>query len=194
MRNRTCSVDTCKSTGQLRRGMCKAHYMRWVRHGDPEVRGRFDDPEDSFKSRTVWRGECLIWTGSTRGDGYGRLSVNGKVEAAHRFAWERANGQIPSGKLIDHMCFNRLCCNIDHLRLANPKQNQENRSGATSSNSSSGVRGVHWDARASKWRANVRNDGHLVHCGMFATIAEAEQAAITLRNELFTHSNMDHSR
>jgi len=35
----------------------------------------------------------------------------------HRHKWEEANGTIPEGYEIDHMCKNRACCNLDHLRL-----------------------------------------------------------------------------
>lgn len=35
MTNTTCSVNGCSQDGQLRRGMCDAHYRRWKRSGDP---------------------------------------------------------------------------------------------------------------------------------------------------------------
>jgi hypothetical protein len=48
---------------------------------------------------------------------------------AHRIAWRRANGEIPDGMTVDHLCFNRACCNADHLRLLTPSANVKNRLG-----------------------------------------------------------------
>ena len=31
----TCSIEGCTKPGRLRRGMCRMHYVRWLRHGDP---------------------------------------------------------------------------------------------------------------------------------------------------------------
>jgi hypothetical protein len=58
--------------------------------------------------------------------GYGRV---GQLQA-HRVAWERVNGPIPSGMVIDHVCHeprtcrggdacpHRACVNPDHLALS----------------------------------------------------------------------------
>lgn len=34
----------------------------------------------------------------------------------HRYVWEITHGVIPDGYEIDHLCHNRACCNIQHLR------------------------------------------------------------------------------
>jgi len=33
--NRKCSVEGCENRGDIRKGLCNAHYRRWKRHGDP---------------------------------------------------------------------------------------------------------------------------------------------------------------
>jgi hypothetical protein len=78
----------------------------------------------------------------------------------------------------------------DHLRPATQKQNQENLSGARS-DSKTGVRGVCWDKRRRKWRAQVGHNGTVIYVGNFSSIAEAEAAVIARRNELFTHNALD---
>lgn len=55
--------------------------------------------------------ECWPWLGGTISSGYGALG--GRL--AHRLAYEKAVGQIAPGMTIDHLCFNKLCCNPAHL-------------------------------------------------------------------------------
>lgn len=54
---------------------------------------------------------CWNWQGPTsgsgRGGGYGRMSLNGRTVA--------------------HKCANRLCCNPDHLELVTHRENQRRR-------------------------------------------------------------------
>ena len=60
---------------------------------------------------------CWVWRLARNPKGYGRVRVpneNRKV-LAHRFYWERANGPVPSGMQLDHLCRNPSCCNPDHL-------------------------------------------------------------------------------
>ena len=42
---------------------------------------------------------------------------------AHRWAWELINGEIPKDMVIDHMCRNRQCVAIDHLRMVTQQEN-----------------------------------------------------------------------
>jgi len=108
---------------------------------------------------------------------------------AHRYAYERANGPIPDGLVIDHKCHNILCCEASHLRLATTKQNMEHRAGPNRNNKSSGVRGV--VKHGSGWKARVMHNGKTIHCGTYRTIPAAEAAVIAMRIELFTHNLID---
>ena len=56
-------------------------------------------------------------------NGYSRLFINGRQIQAHCWAWELINGKIEEGKVIDHMCRNRLCVAIDHLRMVTQREN-----------------------------------------------------------------------
>lgn len=146
-----------------------------------------------FWSKVDRSGSCWLWTAST-GRGYGRFGilVNGKTKImkAHRIAYSLTNGRIPDGGEIDHRCRNRACVNAEHLRLATHKQNQENLGGAKTG-SISGVRGVSWASRHNKWLAKITHNQRQVYVGMFATVAEAEQAVTAKRRELFTHNDAD---
>ena len=83
--------------------------------------------------------ECIIWKQSLKDTGYGQTFFRGKVTRAHRAAWIEANGDIPKGFVVDHICHNeavernecgggftckhRACVNLDHLQLVTQSQN-----------------------------------------------------------------------
>lgn len=101
------------------------------------------------------------------------------------------HGPIPDGMVVDHyVCHNRACVNVEHLRLATSKQNNENRAGANR-NSASGIRGVSWNSRLRKWAAEVCHHRKRYRAGLFLEKADAEAAVIELRNSLFTHNEAD---
>ena len=180
----TCSIDGCEKPRKAR-GWCSAHWSRWHRHGDPLATLTYATPEEAFLARTeplLWSG-CVVWTGATSPKGYGQLSVNGRMVYAHRWAYERERGPIPAGMFIDHMCFERACCNVDHLRLATPQENQQNRSGAQKGRKHDLPRGV---TRHGRGYAAVVQSGGVRHClGTFSTPEEASAAAQTKRAILF---------
>ena len=65
-------------------------------------------------------GPCWRWVGSKGGSKsrYIRFTLGGrygKAVLAHRFSYGLANGPIPDGLTIDHLCRNTQCVNPDHL-------------------------------------------------------------------------------
>ena len=74
---------------------------------------------------------CFIWTGSTsgtgRGGGYGRMSLDGQTVAVHLVSYANFFGYIPGKKQVDHLCRNRLCWNPAHLELVTHLENQKRR-------------------------------------------------------------------
>jgi len=68
-------------------------------------------------------GECIEFAGRKRVDGYGEFKRNGKTYKAHRIAWEKANGPIPPGMQIDHLCRNPACVNVNHLEAVTQRVN-----------------------------------------------------------------------
>jgi hypothetical protein len=46
-----------------------------------------------------------------------------KAIKAHRAAWMLVNGPVPEGMVLDHICRNRACINLDHLRVVTQQEN-----------------------------------------------------------------------
>lgn len=69
---------------------------------------------------------CWIWGKSIR-NGYGQISMNGKVTYAHRVAYAMFKGDIPEGLFVRHSnnCISRACCNPDHLTLGTNADNMQ---------------------------------------------------------------------
>ncbi len=66
---------------------------------------------------------CWLWTGSTDTDGYGHLTVDGKLRIVSRLSWEFFRGPIPPGKSVLHSCDNPPCPNPEHLFLGTQQDN-----------------------------------------------------------------------
>lgn len=66
---------------------------------------------------------CLLWTGGCSGPGYGRFWLAESLVLPHRFVYEQAIGPIPEGLVIDHLCGNPACVNVDHLEAVTPRAN-----------------------------------------------------------------------
>lgn len=76
---------------------------------------------------------CWNWQGSIDVKGYGRYDVgNDKPIGAHRFIFKILKDDLIPGLVIDHICRNRRCVNIDHLRQVTQRENALENSISTS--------------------------------------------------------------
>jgi hypothetical protein len=66
---------------------------------------------------------CTVWIGSTNTLGYGIISIDGRLQLAHRIAFEAEYGPIPQGLVIDHLCRVRNCVNPLHLEAVTSGEN-----------------------------------------------------------------------
>ena len=69
---------------------------------------------------------CVEGEGYRGADGYGRVNRRGSgrsPQTAHRWTWEQAHGPLPDNLYVMHLCHNRPCVNVEHLR---PGTNSEN--------------------------------------------------------------------
>ena len=65
---------------------------------------------------------CWLWTAATR-RGYGRFKWHGRLQEAHRVAYEVLRGGIPTYLECDHLCRVRSCVNPHHLELVTRSEN-----------------------------------------------------------------------
>lgn len=180
----TCTVDGCTKRIKARQ-ICAMHYWRIMNKGTLDgVRPLYSTPEESFAARTrETDAGCIEWTGARQAQGYGVMRVGNKTVRAHRYAWERINGAIPAGLHIDHMCFNKACVNVDHLRAVAQAENNQNLPGVRRDNPS-GFRGVGWHKAARKWSVTVKGK----YYGLYSDREEAGRVASALRAELMPFS------
>lgn len=148
---------------------------------------------DLFWKKVEKQDGCWPWKGAqNRGTRYGffHVKVGDKWgnKSAHRISYELSIGDIPEGMHIDHICFNRICVNPDHLRPVTQKQNMEHLHGPYVTGTS-GVRGVTFHKDRGKWLARVGHFGKRINVGLFESLDDAEAAVIAKRNELFTHND-----
>jgi hypothetical protein len=81
--------------------------------------------EALFVARLDKSGECWVWTGPLKPDGYGRLTRNHRAVYAHRYAYELWVGPIPSGLELDHLCLTKACVRPDHLEPVTKLENMQ---------------------------------------------------------------------
>jgi hypothetical protein len=94
----------------------------------------------------------------------------------------------PEGMETDHINMNRLDNRRSNLRVCTPAQNHYNKK--AQSNSKSGIRGVSWSSRLSKWVVHICKQRQVVYLGIFTDIGEAidvyDKKAMELYGEFYT--------
>ena len=75
-----------------------------------------------FWDRVLVTDGCWLWR-TPREDGYGRIQIGWTRKRAHVWTWEAINGPVPEGLVLDHLCRNRACVRLDHLRAVTPRDN-----------------------------------------------------------------------
>ena len=72
-------------------------------------------------------GSCLVWRWALNSQGYGVVTASGRRELAHRVAYRQANGSLPDGAQVLHLCHRPFCVQPAHLYLGDRVQNVEDR-------------------------------------------------------------------
>lgn len=181
MSKSTCSIEGCASP-HLARSWCSMHYYRWYTTGTL-TKSNGGTVAEKLARNTIGIGGCLIWTAAKFPDGYGSTWDGSRVRTAHSLSWEMSNGPVPDGMFLDHVCHNRACVKVAHLRLATREENRRHLRGAHR-NSRTGIRGVYGTSRGT-YIAKVTKSGTTHYLGTFEGALDAESAVIAKREELF---------
>ena len=117
----SCIEPGCHRDKGKAHGLCNAHYAQRQRAGTLPRR----TPEaERFWSKVNKTDTCWLWIGAIDHGGYGTFGASaGHSRRAHRWAYEAANGPIPEGLHIDHLCRVRNCVNPDHLEVVTLAEN-----------------------------------------------------------------------
>lgn len=118
--------------------------------------------------------------GTPTGNGYLKVSIDGKYFKVHRIIWTMHYGEIPEGLLIDHADGNGNNNLVSNLRLATAQENQRNRQ----TNANKRFKGVSFDKARNKWKASIRVDNVSYHIGRFETEKEARDAYCEVAKEI----------
>lgn len=109
---------------------------------------------------------------SLNNNGYRHGKVFGIGLLASRVIWAMQTDAWPT-EHVDHRDTDRSNNRWDNLRSATHAQNMHNQGGRRSS---SGLKGVHWDKRDRKWRAQIMRDGKKHFLGNFTSAEAAHEA------------------
>jgi hypothetical protein len=126
--------------------------------------------------------------GAPNNKGYVEIKIDNVRYKAHRLAWFYVYGEDPSSNEIDHEDLNKGNNKIGNLRLATRKQNNENI--GTPRNNTSGVRGVSYQKKDSRWTAYIYHNKKRIHLGSFKDLSLAAMVRQNAEAQMFTHSSI----
>lgn len=125
-----------------------------------------DDENYEAISKTKWRIDS---------DGYARGSQSVRM---HRLITN-----APKGAEVDHINNNKLDNRKANLRICNRQQNQWNKK--PQENNTSGYKGVTWNKKDKRYRAQISYNNKMLHIGSFGNAIEAAKAYDKIAKELY---------
>ena len=143
--------------------------------------------EDGYRTA---QGNCNNWNGQHAGkealatiDNYDYCygEIFNKTYKAHRVIWLWFYGKWPDNQ-IDHL--DGVTRNNRINNLNDKTQNENLKNQKFRKNNTSGFKGVCWDKRKNKWRAQIRADGKSKYLGLFSTSEQARAAYIEAATKL----------
>jgi hypothetical protein len=139
------------------------------------------EPQTGVFRRRVKR-SWLASGGSPDRNGHIRISVDGRLYAAHRLAWLYMTGSWPAG-VIDHVNGVRSDNRWGNLRDVSVTVNQQNQQRAHRRNCT-GLLGVTFNKARGKFQAQISASGRRLYLGLHDTAEEAHSAYVRAKRAL----------
>jgi len=116
------------------------------------------------------------------------INLSGKKYPAARVAWMISHqNPIPDGMEVDHINGDAMDNRLANLRLVDHASNMRNQ--RLHRTSTTGVSGVVWKKRDSKFEARIRAHGKWRHIGQYSTLIDAVAARRRVEREYGFHEN-----
>ena len=195
-----CSVDGCDEQHDSH-GYCQNHRRQFVSHGEIKNSSRkrttkneitvkdgiatmfLYDTYGNKKAETIFDAEdvdrvCKYKWHIKENDGYVSTRIKGKAIKLHQFIMESS-----SSDLVDHKNRDKTNNRRSNLRFATKAQNAWN--SKIRYDNSSGVRGVSWCTRISKWSASITVNKKQIFLGNFSSIEDAKTKRLDAEKEYY---------
>ena len=128
-----------------------------------------------------------ILKGSVNSNGYLHINLYDdgvkKTHKIHRLVACAFIDNPDDKECVDHIDNDKTNNNISNLRFATSKENSQN--SKLRSNNTSGHKGIYFNKRAKKWRAQINIDGIRIYIGYYDNIEDAKIARINRANQAF---------
>lgn len=119
---------------------------------------------------------------SLSSNGYKSMQIFNVRLYSHQIAWIYTYGQYDTSIfVIDHINHDGLDNSIGNLRCISKASNIQHQVKAPTSNTTSGLLGVHWSKQNKKWMSQIRVQGKRVHVGTFEDKYEAYEAYLNAK-------------
>lgn len=148
--------------------------MSWLRYRytDEGIVGIFDSGKEMiFDKEDLEIVSARPWFIDETGYPSARDKETGERTRLHRMLLK---GEIPEGKVVDHINRNKLDNRRSNLRVCTQQTNVRNAS--RSRTNKSGVTGVFYDTKTGRWRAQISRKGQSRHIGSFDDFEDAVRA------------------
>lgn len=124
--------------------------------------------------------------GRANNRGYLRIAISGKETLNHRIVIALETGVMPTDE-VDHINGIRTDNRHENLRVVSRQTNAKNMK--LNINNTSGISGVSWNKRKSKWKSVIWMNCVEKHLGYFDSIIDAFNARVIAEVKMGYHKN-----